>query len=126
MQKKKILIAEDDELLRHLYERKFTLAGYDIRTAANGEEALSAIEEDAPDILVLDINMPSLDGFQVLEKLPIEKRPCPVIMLSNFGDEKNKDRAKSLKVDGFFEKQYTTIKELLAMIEKVLKKAEGK
>ena len=126
MDKKKIIIAEDDELLRHLYERKFTLAGFNIKTAANGEEALALLEKEAPDILILDINMPALDGFQVLEKLPNGQRPCPVIMLSNFGDEKNKARAKSLNVDGFFEKQHTTIKELLVLIQKVLADSESK
>lgn len=117
-----ILIAEDDPLLRDLYKKKFLLAGYKIRTAKDGEEAIAAIEEEPPDLLVLDINMPVIDGFSVLGKYPREERPFAVILLTNFGDEKNKQRGHDLGVKDFFVKKDMTIKSLISMVEGILGK----
>ena len=98
MAKGDILIAEDDAVLRNLYLKKFAVAGYTIRAVENGEEALKALQERAPDIAILDIHMPKVDGFQVLEQFPRERRTFPVIMLTNFADEKSKERGKELGV----------------------------
>lgn len=98
------------------------MSGYGIRIAKNGEEAIAAIEESVPDILVLDVNMPVMDGFTVLEKYPKEQRPFPVIMLTNFGDAKNQKRGESLGVTKFFIKKDMTIKTLLEMVESQLNK----
>lgn len=116
-----IIIAEDDAVLREVYQKKFTLSGYTIRLAQNGEEALALIMQKAPDIAILDVHMPILDGFGVLEKFPREKRTFPVIMLTNFGDEKNKARGKELGADDYFVKSEMTIKSLLTMVETLLK-----
>ena len=113
-----ILIAEDDAVLRNLYIKKFGLAGYSIRTAEDGEQALAALQERAPDILILDIHMPKLTGFQVLEKLQPSGRQFPVIMLSNFADEMSQLRAKELGADDYFVKKDMTIKSLVEMVEK--------
>ena len=75
----KIIVAEDDTVLRDLYLRKFKSDVYDIRTASNGQEALDLVAKEAPDLMLLDINMPVLDGFGVLEKLPKAGRSFPVI-----------------------------------------------
>ena len=115
-----ILIAEDDAVLREVYMKKFTLAGYNIRVATNGEEALQAIAEKQPDVLILDIHMPILDGFSVLEKLPKASREFPVIMLTNFGDDKSRTRGKELGSDDFFVKSEMTIKSLIGMVDSVL------
>ena len=117
---KLVIVAEDDELLRNLYERKFSMAGFRILTAENGDIALKLLEENTPDLLILDINMPGMDGFQVLEKFPPEDRSFPILMLSNFTDEQNQEKAKALKVDKFFEKQNTTIKDLIAVTEEMM------
>lgn len=116
-----ILIAEDDAVLREVYTKKFTLSGYEIRTAENGEEAIAEIQKKTPDILILDINMPILDGFGVLEKYPKEARSFPVIMLTNFGDEKNRERGEALGADDYFIKSEMTIRKLLEMVETLLK-----
>ena len=115
---KLVIVAEDDDLLRHLYDRKFSLAGYDILTASSGDEALQLISNNA--LVILDINMPGIDGFQVLEKLPAKDRSFPVFMLSNFNDGANVERAKELGADRFIEKQNITIKELLATIKSTI------
>lgn len=116
-----ILIAEDDAVLREVYTKKFTLSGYTIRTAQNGEEAIAEILKKEPDILILDINMPILDGFGVLEKYPKAGRKFPIIILTNFGDEKNKSRGQELGTDDYFIKSEMTIRKLLEMVETLLK-----
>ena len=116
-----ILIAEDDAVLREVYTKKFTLSGYQIRTASNGEEAIAELQKKEPDILILDVNMPILDGFSVLEKYPKEGRSFPVIMLTNFGDDKNRERGEELGADDYFIKSEMTIRKLLEMVETLLK-----
>ncbi len=120
MNKYKIIVAEDDTVLRDLYLRKFDRNIYDIRTAANGEEALKLIEQEAPDLMFLDINMPVLDGFGMLEKLTPEKRTFKIIMLTNFDDQANRDRGASFHVSDYFIKKDMTIKSLLEMTERLL------
>lgn len=120
MAKGDILIAEDDPVLRNLYIKKFTVNGYAIRTAEDGEQALAEIGRQPPDIAILDIHMPKMDGFQVLERLPRSQRSFPVIMLSNFSDDKSKQRGKELGVDDYFVKKDMTIRSLLEMTERVL------
>lgn len=120
-EKADILIAEDDAVLREVYRKKFSLNGYGIRTVKNGEEAVSAVAEKMPDILILDIHMPILDGFGVLEKYPKDQRKFPIIMLTNFGDEKSRQRGEALGADDFFVKSEMTIKSLLQMVETLLK-----
>jgi DNA-binding response OmpR family regulator len=119
MAKADILIAEDDPVLRNLYIKKFSVAGYDIRAVEDGEQALAALNGKAPDVLVLDIHMPKVDGFQVLEQYPKEKRTFPVVMLTNFADEKSRERGKELGADDYFIKKDMTIKSLLEMVERV-------
>lgn len=119
---KNILIAEDDPVLRDVYVRKFgSSPDFSIRTAANGEEALKMIQEQSPDVLLLDLNMPIVDGFGVLEKYPArEKRPFKVIILTNFEDQQNRRRGEEFQVDDYFVKKEMTIKSLYEMVEKAL------
>ena len=122
MAKATIVFSEDDTLLRAIYVKKFSQAGYEVVPASNGEEALHLVEQKAPDLLVLDISMPKLDGFQVLEKLP-QPRGFPVIMLTNFDSEEYRKRGHELGADDFFVKKDMTIRSLLEMVESLLKKA---
>lgn len=121
MSKADILIAEDDPVLRNLYIKKFALSGYDIRTVEDGEQAVAAIQTKKPDVLILDIHMPKMTGFQVLESLQQTGRQFPVIMLSNFADEMSQLRAKELGADDYFVKKDMTIKSLLEMVERLMK-----
>lgn len=123
MTKDSVLIAEDDTTLRDIYTKKFTIAGYDIRTTSNGEEAFKEIEREQPGLLIVDINMPVVDGFELLKRI-IEKGgppPYPVIMLTNFADENTRKRSMELGADGYFVKSEMTMRKLLETAETLMK-----
>ena len=115
-----ILIAEDDAVLRNLYIKKFALSGYQIRTAQDGEDALQQLRLLPPDVLILDLNMPKVNGLQVLQMLPRATRAFPIIILSNYADENTKQQSMSLGADAYFVKKDMTIKSLVEMAEKLL------
>src|SRR5205085_5974312 len=115
-----ILIAEDNRELRRFYQRRFQQAGYLVRNASDGQAALAMISQKVPSLLLLDIQMPRLNGFQVLEQFPKTSRPFPVILLSNFNDPHHRARAQQLGADGFLGKQDLTFKGLLDIEERVL------
>lgn len=121
MAKGDLLIAEDDAVLRNLYLKKFESAGFSMRTAEDGELAIKAIEERAPDLLILDLHMPKIDGFQVLEHFPKDKRSFPVIILTNFDDPKYRAKGNELGVDDYFVKKDMTIKSLLDMVDNLMR-----
>ncbi|HCI04189.1 MAG: response regulator [Candidatus Peribacteraceae bacterium] len=116
-----ILIAEDDDMLRDVYTKKFTIAGFNIIAAKDGEEAIKEVLKMAPDIMIVDLNMPVIDGFGILEKFPKDQREFPIIVLTNFGNEENRDRAMKLGADEYFIKNEMTIKKLLQMVDCLLK-----
>lgn len=115
-----LLIAEDDPILRSLYVKKFGLLGFAIRTAEDGEDALRQIVARAPDIMLCDLNMPKLNGMQVLQQFPRDRRTFPIIVLTNYSDEQTRKLAGELGADGYFIKKDMTIKSLVEMAEKLL------
>jgi len=85
--KYKIAVIEDEPFLASMYTTKFELEGFDVVRAADGEEGLKQIKENKPDLVLLDIVMPKMDGFQVLENLRADSSTSslPVILLTNLG-----------------------------------------
>ncbi len=85
---KKILVVEDDATMRQLLLLHLTSAGYAVRTASNGIDAGHAILEDAPDLLITDVNMPHMDGFELVAAIREDPalRDLPVIFLTIEGD----------------------------------------
>ena len=117
MFKGSILIAEDDTILRELYVKKFGNEGYEIRAAEDGEQAIAAIKERAPDLMICDIRMPGVDGFQVLKEFPKESRKFPIIMLTNFDQEDLKKRALEMGADDYCMKTDFTMNGLVEKVE---------
>ena len=117
----KILVVDDDENSRKAIIDVLGLQGYILFEACDGEQALEAVKTNQPDVLLLDVRMPVMDGFAVLEKYPKEERPFPVIMLTNFGDDKNKARGEELGSDDYFIKSQMTMRKLLEMVENLMK-----
>ncbi len=86
--KKKILVVDDEESIHLLYKEEFEEEGYEVTSAINGEEALDLFDKIEPDLVILDINMPGMDGIEVLRKMK-EKRPdIPVILSSAYPEYK--------------------------------------
>lgn len=118
MAKHLIVIADDDLSLHALYQRMFNRKMYDVRTASNGEEALKLVEAQVPSLLILDIDMPILDGFGVLAQLPRERRAYPVMVLTN--NEGHSERSATLGADGFVMKANMTMAGFIETAERLL------
>jgi DNA-binding response OmpR family regulator len=82
--KKKILVVEDEEGLRLFYEEELETEGYEVITAANGKEAIQKLEEDKPDLVVLDIVMPVMDGMEALGRILGKDRKIPIILNTSY------------------------------------------
>jgi DNA-binding response OmpR family regulator len=82
--KKKILLVEDEESLRLLYEEELKAEGYEVVTAGNGKEALRQLEGIKPDLIILDIVMPVMDGMETLGRIMGKKRSIPIIIHTSY------------------------------------------
>jgi OmpR family response regulator RpaB len=124
MNKHKIMIVEDDQFLRKIYQTKLEKEGHEVMVASNGEEALTVLETGIPEIILLDLVMPQLDGFGFLEKKQqlAKAKDVPVIVLSNLGQQSDIDRTNFPDVAGYAIKSNTSLAEILQKIEEVLKK----
>lgn len=103
----KILIADDELEVLELCARKVKEAGYEVVTAEDGQEALDKIYKDSPDVIILDIRMPKLDGFEVLKRLrqkPVPGKWQPVIIVSALGDLENMKKGYNLEADYYIAK----------------------
>ncbi len=89
--KKKILIVEDDEALLNLYDKKLTNHGYEVVRAEDGIKGYEAAKKERFDVILLDIMLPIMNGFELLKKLKREKliEETPVVILSNYGETNN-------------------------------------
>ena len=95
---KKILIVEDEEILTGLLGKKLTNEGYEVSIAKDGEEGLKVIQEIKPDLILLDIVMPKMGGFEVMAEMAKnpELKEIPIIVISNSGQPVEIDRAQEL------------------------------
>jgi len=95
---KKILLVEDEEIMINLLQRKLTVEGYEVSVAREGEEGLEKMREIKPDLILLDIIMPKMGGFEVMEEMQkdIELKKIPVIIISNSGQPVEIDKAQAL------------------------------
>ena len=95
---KKILIIEDEEIMLGLLQKKLTKEGYEISVARDGEEGIRVMRKVKPDLILLDIIMPKMGGFEVMEEMNKNKelKKIPVIIISNSGQPVELDRAQNL------------------------------
>jgi CheY-like chemotaxis protein len=82
--KKKILVVEDEESLRLLYEEELTSEGYEVFTAGNGKEAIQQLEKGKPDLIILDIVMLVMDGMEALGRIVSKERKVPIILNTSY------------------------------------------
>jgi CheY-like chemotaxis protein len=120
---KKIAVIEDDRFLRKVYETKLPREGYAVVSAEDGEAGLALIKQELPDVVLLDLIMPKMTGFEVLAALKADKKTAkiPVVVLSNLGQEEDIARAKELGASEFLVKSNLTIKDVMDLIEQILK-----
>jgi len=119
---KNILIVEDDEFLRTLMSKKLSSAGFNVSAATDGEKAIEKIKEEKPDLVLLDLILPSIDGFEVLSKIKqdSETKNIPVIILSNLGQKEEIEKGLKLGASDYLIKAQFTTEEILEKIKKFI------
>lgn len=122
--KKKIIVVEDDLAMREIVVHKLSAKGFIVKEAENGQKGLELIRAEKPDLVLLDLMMPELDGFGVLEALRKDAdqviASTKVIILSNLWNNEDILKAKSLGVADFLVKAYFTPEDISAKINEVL------
>ncbi len=119
---RRVLLAEDDRFLRRAAETRLRRHGLEVLTAADGEEALRVARAEPLDLILLDVIMPKLDGFQVLQALKEDEATAriPVIVLSNLGQERDVAQAKALGALAFLVKAHLSLQDLVDRVDAVL------
>ena len=122
----KIVVADDDRMFRKAAETTLLRQGYAVTTASDGEEALQLIRSERPDIIVLDLIMPKLQGFDVLQVLKQDSitAAIPVIVLSSLTQEQDKQEALDLGAVAYFNKATCSLGELVKQVEATLTKGQ--
>lgn len=115
----KILIVEDDSLILRLYEKAFSFEKYEVATAADGAEALTKVKSFKPDLILLDIMMPKVNGLEVLKKLKADSatKKIPVVILTNLSDKKDAEKALSLGAKKYIVKADYKPKEVVDIVK---------
>ena len=121
MMKKKILIVEDEEYLADMYKMKFEHEGYDVKVAEDGETGIELAKSEQPDLVLLDIVLPKMNGFQVMHALredPKTKK-LKVYYLSNLGQDEEIEQGMREGADGYLIKTDVTPAQLVECVEKI-------
>lgn len=121
--KKIILIIEDDEVLLRALYLTFHEGDYTIATATDGETALKMTERLSPNIILLDLLLPKMNGFDYLKDIKANSKlkNIPVLVLSNLGDRESIEKAKGLGANDYFVKSDTSLSDLRSKVNKILK-----
>lgn len=122
--KSKILLVEDDKMLADMYITKFSKEGLQVMRAGDGAEGLEKVKSEKPDLVLLDIIMPKLDGFAVLKE--IKKEPglenTHVLLLTNLGQSEDIEKGRELGADDYFIKANHTPAEIVEKVKYILTK----
>lgn len=117
-----VLIVEDDTFLSNIYKTKFEMEGFKVSVSDNGETALTDIKKKMPDIVLLDILLPKLDGFSVLEAVKADPatRAIPIILLTNLGQKDDVEKGLGLGAADYLIKAHFKPSETVAKVKKIL------
>jgi DNA-binding response OmpR family regulator len=120
---KTILIIEDDKFLRELITQKLIKEGYETSEAIDGEEGIKKIKEEKPSLILLDLILPGIDGFEVLSQTKEDPAisSIPVIILSNLGQKEDIERGLKLGAVDYLIKAHFTPGEIIEKIKNILK-----
>lgn len=122
--KGKVLIVEDDESMAIALRDGFGFEGYEVRSARDGLEALNAVEEDRPDLVILDVMLPKISGLEVCQRLRADGNDVPIIMLTARGQEVDKVLGLKLGADDYVTKPFSFL-ELTTRVEALLRRTAG-
>ena len=119
---KKILIIEDDKFLQKVINKKLSKEGYLVVMAIDGEKGLKAVKEEKPDLILLDIILPEMDGFEVLTKIKKDQElsKIPIIILSNLGAKEEIKKGLEAGADDYLIKAHFNPEEIVNRVEAVL------
>ncbi len=119
---KKILIVEDDQTLRNILEKKFGMEKYNIVTAADGDKALEIVFAEKPDLVLLDIMMPGLNGIAVLKQIRRDPwgKDLPIIIMSNLDYSIHAAEISPFKPSGYIMKAGSKLEDIIKTVEAAL------
>jgi two-component system, OmpR family, alkaline phosphatase synthesis response regulator PhoP len=122
--KKKIILAEDDRFISKAYSAGLQSQGFNVITSYDGIEAVEAIKKNEPDLILLDLIMPSKNGFEVLEELKLDNslKKTPVLVLSNLGQESDVEKAKALGAVDYLVKSNFSMDDVIEKVKFYLAK----
>lgn len=118
----KIAIIEDDQAINQMYRMKFEAAGFDVATASDGEAGVAIVKKFHPDLILLDLQMPNMNGVEALSlirALPSHKQ-TPVIVLTNLGEEEAPDGLRKLGVHSYIVKADFTPRQVVERVKHAL------
>jgi DNA-binding response OmpR family regulator len=123
MSASKILIIEDDPYVQRMYQRMFGFQKYRTEMVSNGEEGLKAIKKEKPDLILLDIILPKMNGLEVLKKIKKDpkNKDIPVLMLTNVGETETVEEAAKLGAESYMIKADFSPAEVIKQVRKYLK-----
>ena len=119
---KKILIVDDDEFLLEMYTIKFKETGFTVEIARNGRESIQKAKDFQPDVILLDIVLPEMDGFEVLKEMK-EQKHAPnslILLLTNLGQKDDAERGIGMGADDYIVKAHFTPSEVVEKVRKAL------
>lgn len=119
---KKVLLVEDDPLLIDIYSSKLKESGFLVSVAEDGERALQKIKEETPDLVVLDIVLPKIDGWEIIREIKKDKRlnSLKVVILSNLGQKGEIEKGLEMGAQKYLIKAHYTPSEIVKQIKEVL------
>jgi two-component system, OmpR family, response regulator ResD len=118
----RVLIVDDEPIVREILGRYLARSGYEVETAADGEQALTAIETTSPDLVLLDLMLPGLDGLEVFSRIR-DRAPTPVIMLTAKGEEADRVVGLEMGADDYVTKPFSP-REVVARVRSVLRRID--
>jgi DNA-binding response OmpR family regulator len=122
-ERQSVLIVEDDNFLLSMYKAKLELENYNVFVATNGEIGLKMIKEKKPNLILLDIIMPKMNGFEVLKAVKEDKelKKIPIIMLTNLGQKEDVQKSFKLGADEYLIKAHFLPSEVIEKVKKFIK-----
>lgn len=117
-----IAIIEDDQVINQMYRMKFEAAGFEVVSASDGEAGVKVVQRANPDIILLDLQMPNMNGTEALQKIRYQPANAntPVIILTNLGEEEAPAELRRLGIDSYIVKANLTPSQVVARVKETL------